>query len=346
MSTQERRGGLNNIIILVFVLVYILCIKIPIAEATTEVIINTWGGAFLEAFQAVSGDIEKVSGVKVKLTTHPGAAAGLSRLIAQKDNPQVDLFTGIESTAYDGGKAGVFEELNPTLVANMAKVPKELVMPHGVSIWVSLRGIFYRQDMIPFGIKKWEDLWDPRLKGKVATSILLDKGNFLIMAALLAGGNENNIEPGFEKLKALKPNLLLFYKTDSESIKFLQAGEAAVAGWGILPNVYKLLGPGSNYRFVIPEKPQFLAPIPVSLVKGRPNKEQSLKVINAILTKEIQEKLASHLGVVPALPGAEAPEKIRDIVPALKSIYKVNWDVVNANFDKWLDRWNREIQVK
>jgi len=228
----------------------------------------------------------------------------------------------------------------------MAKVPKELVMPYGVSIWVSLRGIFYRSDMVPFELKKWEDLWDPRLKNKVATSIMLDKGSFLIMAALLAGGNENNIDPGFEKVKTLKPNLALFYKTDSESIKFLQAGEAAVAGWGILPNVFKLLGPGSNYKFVIPEKPQFLAPIPISLVKGRPNKDDSAKVINAILTKEIQEKLAAHLGVVPALPGASAPEKIRDIVPALKNIYQVNWDVVNANFDKWLDRWNKEIQIK
>jgi putative spermidine/putrescine transport system substrate-binding protein len=342
-----KRRSFSSVTVLLSVLVFCsLFINLPSAKAQSEVVINTWGGAFLEAFNAVQPDIEKVSGVKVKMTTHPGAAAGLSRLIAQKDNPQVDLFTGIESTAYDGGKAGVFEELTPALVPNMAKVPKELVMPHGVSIWVSLRGIFYRGDMVPFEMKKWEDLWDSRLKGKVATSILLDKGNFLIMAALLAGGSENNIEPGFEKVKALKPNLVLFYKTDSESIKFLQAGEAAVVGWGILPNVFKLLEPGSNYKFVIPEKPQFLAPIPISLVKGRPNKEQSLKVINAILTKEIQEKLASHLGVVPALPGAQSPEKIRDIVPALKNIYKVNWDVVNANFDKWLERWNSEIQVK
>jgi putative spermidine/putrescine transport system substrate-binding protein len=343
---MKRRGFLNCTIILVFVLLLTLGIKISPAKATTEVVINTWGGAFLEAFNAVESDIERVSGVNVKMTTHPGAAAGLSRLIAQKDNPQVDLFTGIESTAFDGGKAGVFEELNPTLIPNMGKVPKELIMPHGVSIWVSLRGIFYRADMVPFEIKKWEDLWDSRLKGKVATSILLDKGNFLVMAALLAGGSENNIDPGFEKVKVMKPNIVLFYKTDSESIKFLQAGEAAVAGWGILPNVYKLLGPGSNYKFVIPEKPQFLAPIPISLVKGRPNKEQSLKVINAILTKEIQEKLAQHLGVVPAVTGAQSPEKIRDIVPSLKNIYKMNWDVVNANFDKWFDRWNKEIQVK
>jgi putative spermidine/putrescine transport system substrate-binding protein len=343
---MKRRNFSRDVMFLGFLFFGTLFVGFSDVRAQTEVVVNTWGGAFLEAFNAVQGDIERVSGAKVKITTHPGAAAGLSRLIAQKDNPQVDLFTGIESTAYDGGKAGVFEELSPVLVPNMVHIPKELVMPHGVSIWVSLRGIFYRADRVPFQIKKWEDLWDPRLKGKVATSILLDKGNFLIMAALISGGSENNIEPGFEKAKALKPNLVLFYKTDSESIKFLQAGEAAVAGWGILPNVYKLLGPGSDYKFVIPEKPQFLAPIPISLVKGRPQKEQSLKVINAILTKDIQEKIASHLGVVPSLPGAQSPEKIRDIVPALKNIYKVNWDIVNANFDKWLERWNKEIQVK
>jgi putative spermidine/putrescine transport system substrate-binding protein len=343
---MKRRNFSRDVMFLGFLFFGTLFVGFSDVRAQTEVVVNTWGGAFLEAFNAVQGDIERVSGAKVKITTHPGAAAGLSRLIAQKDNPQVDLFTGIESTAYDGGKAGVFEELSPALIPNMVHIPKELVMPHGVSIWVSLRGIFYRADRVPFQIKKWEDLWDPRLKGKVATSILLDKGNFLIMAALISGGSENNIEPGFEKAKALKPNLVLFYKTDSESIKFLQAGEAAVAGWGILPNVYKLLGPGSDYKFVIPEKPQFLAPIPISLVKGRPQKEQSLKVINAILTKDIQEKIASHLGVVPSLPGAQSPEKIRDIVPALKNIYKVNWDIVNANFDKWLERWNKEIQVK
>ena len=343
---MKRKRLLKSVVISGFVLIVMVFGRATLSPAAGEVVINTWGGAFLDAFNTVSGDIERVSGVKVKITTHPGAAAGLSRLIAQKDNPQVDLFTGIESTTYDGGKAGVFEELGPALIPAINKVPKELVMPHGVSIWVSLRGIFYRSDMVPFEIKKWEDLWDSRLKSKVATSIMLDKGSFLIMAALLAGGSENNIDPGFEKVKALKPNLVLFYKTDSESIKFLQAGEAAVAAWGILPNVFKLLEPGSNYKFVVPEKPQFLAPIPINLVKGRPNKDQSIKVINAILTKEIQEKLAAELGVVPALPEARPPEKIRGIVPALKNIYRVNWDVVNANFDKWLQRWNEEIQVK
>jgi len=175
---MKKRDLSRVVLFLVFLFFVTLSIGLPDVRAQNEVIINTWGGAFLEAFNAVQGDIEKVSGAKEKITTHPGAPAGLSRLIAQKDNPQVDLFTGIESTAFDGGKAGVFEELTPALVPNMAHIPKELVMPHGVSIWVSLRGIFYRADMIPFQIKKWEDLWDARLKGKVEYIELTLEENF------------------------------------------------------------------------------------------------------------------------------------------------------------------------
>ena len=318
----------------------------PAADAQTEIVLMTWGGAFRDAFEAAKADIEKAAGVRLTFVTQAGAAAGLSRLEAQKASPQVDLWTSIVSTAQDGLKSGVVEELPIAQIPNVKQVPDYLVSPAGVAIWTSLRGIFYRRDKVPFEIKTWEDLWDPRLKGLVSTSLLLDKGNFLIMAALINGGNERDIDRGFEKVKALKPNLALFYKTDAESIKFLQAGEAAVAGWGILPNVYKLLGPDSSYRFVVPARPQFLAPIPISLVKGRPNRAEALRTIDAILSPPIQEKLVETLGSVPANRTAKAPEKIRGFVPPLTSVYNIDWNHVNARFSEWESRWNREVQVR
>lgn len=316
------------------------------ASAQPEIVLMTWGGAFRDAFEAVKGDIERIAGVNLKLVTQAGAAAGLSRLQAQAANPQVDLWTSIESTARAGLESGVVEPLPVDLIPNLKQVPPRLVSPAGTAIWVSLRGIFYRADKVPFPIKTWEDLWDPRLRGLVATTIDLDTGNFLVMAAVINGGSEHKIEKGFEKVKALKPNLALFYKTDSESIKFLQSGEAAVAAWGILPNVYKHLGPGSNFRFVVPPKPQFLATIPISLVKGRPNRAQAAKVIDAILSTEVQEKLVANLGSVPANRNARPPEKIREFVPPLENVYEVDWKEVNAHFSEWKDWWNREIQTR
>lgn len=344
---RKTRGGIRECRALAVALLLAAAGLLPATPvAAQELTLMTWGGVFHDAFTSVLGDLEKLTGVKVRLVTQAGAAAGFSRLKAQRQSPQVDLWTSIESTAQQAAQEGLVVPLDPARIPNMAEVPEALRASHHTSIWVSLRGIFYRADMVPFEIKRWEDLWDPRLQGKVAVTLPLDKGSFLIMAALLAGGSEHNIDPGFEKVKALRPNIALFFKTDAESIKFLQAGEAGVVGWGILPNVYKLLGPGSNYRFVIPERPQFLAPIPIQIVAGRPHTAAAEKVLNTLLSAEIQEKLVEQLGSVPANRRARAPEKIRGIVPPLTNIYKVDWGVVNANFDKWTERWNREIQTR
>ena len=247
---------------LVVAVVSILALAPSAAVAQPEIVLMTWGGAFHDAFEAARPDIEKAAGVKLTFVIQTSASGGLSRLEAQKANPQVDLWTSIVSTAEAGFKSGVVEALPVKEIPNLKNVPEFLASPAGTAVWISLRGIFYRTDKVPFEIKKWEDLWDPRLKGLVATSLILDKANFLIMAALINGGSEHDIDKGFQKAQALKPNLALFYKTDAESIKYLEAGEAAVAGWGGMPNVYKLLGPGSSYRFVVPPKPQFLATYP------------------------------------------------------------------------------------
>ncbi len=318
------------------------------AGAATEIVFLAWGGLYHDIFRPVADDFEKETGIKVTFAVQSGAKDGLNKLTAQRHNPQVDVWASIESTAKAAAEAGLLSDLTVARIPNLGAIPKTYVTPTAVAIWLSPRGIFYRKDLVPFEIKKWEDLWDPRLEGKVGTSFVLDTGNFLVMSALINGGSERNIDPGFAKAKALKPNLGLFYKTDPESIKFLEAGEISVAGWGVLPNVYRHLGPGSKYRFVMPEKPQFLAVIPVSIVKGRGAEREAAaeKFVNYLLSKGAQEKLVAVAGTIPANPNARPPATIKDMIPPLDNVYQVDWSLVNANYSRWEDRWNREIQSR
>ncbi len=261
-------------ILAVLALVFQSVLPFP-AAAQSTIVVQLWGGAFMDALQDVKPDIEKATGVKIELVTQTSAVAGLQRLEAQKANPQVDLWMTSDSTAADALAKGIIEPVTPAQVPNIQYVPEKLVFPAGPSIWLSPRGIFYRVDKTPFEIKTWEDLWDPRLKGLVTVSIEQDKGVFIMIASLINGGDEHNINPGFEKLKALKPNIGIIYKADAESLKLIQAGEVSVAGWGVLGVVYKLLGPGSNYKFVIPPKPQFLTVNLITMVKGRSEQGRS-----------------------------------------------------------------------
>jgi putative spermidine/putrescine transport system substrate-binding protein len=318
-------------------------------EAAKEIRLMTWGGSWLDIFRPVAEKFEKETGIKVEFVVQSGAGDGLNRITAQKGNPQVDVWTSIASTVQVATKAELLETLDESKLPNMKSIPADLKGSTYSAIWLSPRGIFYRKDLVPFEIKTWEDVWDPRLKGKVGTSFALDRGNFLVLAALLNGGSEKDIEPGFKKMAELQPNLHAVYKSDPESIKLLETGEISVAAWGILPNVYRHLGPDSKYAFVMPA-PRFLADIPVSIVKGRGDaqREAALKFVNYMLSPESQTTMASIAGTIPANPKAEAPEKLKTIIPPMPvaDVYKIDWSIVNANYSKWEERWMREVQVR
>ena len=319
------------------------------ASAETVLKMMTWGGLWLDIFRPVAADFEKKTGIKVEFVVQSGAGDGLTKLAAQRANPQVDLWTSIESTVQAATKSGLLAPLDAKRIPNMLELPAVLRTDTSIAIWLSPRGIFYRKDLVPFDIVKWQDLWDPRLKGKIGVTFELDRGSFLIMAALLNGGSEKNIGPGFEKVKSLKDNIHAVYKTDPESIKLLETGEIAVAGWGILPNVYRRLGPDSQYRFVMPA-PRFLAPIPVSIVQGRGAEQLAAAeaFVNHMLTPESQTIMASIAGTLPANPKAAIPEKLKTVLPGLPvpEVYNVDWAEVDKHYSEWQDTWAREIQAR
>ena len=147
----------------------------------------------------------------------------------------------------------------------------------------------------------------------------------------------------------LQDNLHAIYTSDPESIKLLETGEISVAAWGILPNVYRHLGPDSKYQFIMPA-PRFLADIPVSIVKGRSDAQRAaaIKFVDFMLSPESQTTMASIAGTIPANPKAEAPEKLKSIIPPMpiQDVYHMDWSAVNANYSKWEERWMREVQVR
>lgn len=320
------------------------------AAQAVEINLMSWGGHYLDTFRPVADEFEKETGIHVNIVVQSGAKDGLTKITAQKNDPQVDVWLSIESTAQAAADAGLLAELNPELIPNLKVLPPDLVKKHAVVMSMSPRGIAYRKDLVPFPIKDWNDLWDSRLKGKVGMSFVIDTGSPLVMAALINGGNEKNIEPGFAKMKALKPNFAGFFKTDNESVKYLESGEFAVIGYAILANFYLKLGPDSNIKFVMPDNPKFLAPIPAAIVKGRgaEREKAASQLVNFMLSPKMQEFITGRFGQVPANPKAKLPAALAEIIPPLPltHVYNVDWETVNKNYAEWNKRWNEEIQSR
>jgi putative spermidine/putrescine transport system substrate-binding protein len=142
--------------------------------------------------------------------------------------------------------------LVPTVAPNLAELPKQSAREASLDVGYILFGLGYRTDLSPLEIKRYEDLLDPRLKGRVASpTAQYSSGRWIVQLAVNGGGSERDVEPAFAFLQKLKPNIATFV-VGTDPIKVLQSGEAAVT-YLIFSEIAKLLGPNSPYRFVLPE---------------------------------------------------------------------------------------------
>lgn len=317
---------------------------LPAHAQEKPLVFMTWGGVWQKTFTELAKEYEAKTKQPVTVIAQGAGEAGVARLIAQKANPEIDIWSTNMVNYERAKKEGVIAAIDKAAIPNIAMINKSLVFSHGVTGWVSLRGIFYRKDLVPFEPKKWEDLWDPRLKGKMAApAASFDPGYFPTMAALLSGGNEKNLAPGFAKLKELRPSVVTFYTNNVQSIRLLEAGEVGLIAWGILPNVISYIKPGSNYGFVVPEKPLLVAETPITLVANNPRQKQAEKFLDFLLSESSQNVMAEAFGAMPANNKAKGPEVVQTILKNLDNSYPMDYGHMAANMSEIISQYDREV---
>ena len=93
--------------------------------------------------------------------------------------------------------------------------------------------ITYNTNLVKTPPTSWADLWKPEWKGKLAIPDISGTSGqqFLMAAARLNGGSIENIDPGFEAIKKLKPNVQMMYTQPDQIIPLFERGDIAVAVW-------------------------------------------------------------------------------------------------------------------
>ncbi len=318
--------------------------NLPAQAQEKPLVFMTWGGVWQKTFTDLAKEYEVATKQPVTVIAQGAGEAGVARLIAQKSNPEVDIWSTNMVNYERAKKEGVIAPINKAAIPNTANINNSLVFSHGVTAWVSLRGIFYRKDLVPFEPKTWEDLWDPRLKGKMAApAASFDPGYFPTMAALISGGNEKNLAPGFAKLKQLRPSVVTFYTNNVQSIRLLEAGEVGLVAWGILPNVISYIKPGSNYGFVVPEKPLLVAETPITLVANNPRQKQAEKFLDFLLSDAAQTRMAADFGAMPASNKAKGPDVVQSILKNLDNSYAMDYGHLAATMSDIISQYDREV---
>ena len=315
------------------------------AAAAEQLTIQTWGGVWEKGARAVGDAFAKKYGAEVIYEQQQNTRMGIAKVKAQASDPQIDILFSTADAMQQADEDKLLAPVDPALAPSFAGLPKRAVHRSWVDVMNILFGFVYRKDMLPFEPTTWTDLLDSRLQGKVASpNAMFAGGRWLIMAALINGGDEHNIQPGFDFLKKLKPNIASFVATDGESVKVVESGEASVLSFGLLSDFAKLIGPKSSLKFVIPEgKPVLTSTISVAITNPKKS-ALAHKFLDFISTADAQQAYCAEIVCTPVNEKAQAPEEIRDFRPPANLIYDADWGSINSNLPAWDDRFKKEIQ--
>ncbi|MCM3569251.1 ABC transporter substrate-binding protein [Neobacillus mesonae] len=318
-------------------------------------VLAAYGGSYEKKFkEIVIPKFEKEFGVKVKYITGSSVDT-VSKLQAQKDNPEIDVAFIDDGPQAQAKSFGLLAPLDEKIVTNLANVydiakDKDQV---GVGFGIVSTGLAYSKEAFEKNNweppTSWNDLADSKFKGKlVLPSISNTYGvHLLIMAAKTNGGDEKNIEPGFEKLKEMSKNAVTFDKTADVSNYFMQ-GQTVASAWGS-SRVFTLKDTGFPIEFVIPKEGAPALMLTANVVKNAPHEELAQKFVNYILSEEVQKEFALSVFDGPVNKNVKLSGDITEKIPygdeQISKLIKVDWEYVNQKRAEWTERANKEIEV-
>ena len=168
----------------------------------------------------------------VKLVFDIGSmGARYNKIRAQKGLSTVDVFFSTDEPVFNGMRTGLFAEVNPGNIPNMADL-HDWAMPtggFGVGYGLITFGLAYHTDHVKNPPTRWGDLWREDIRSKLALPAVFHSlmPALLIRSAEIAGGDAENLEPGLDKLAELRPKKLSYFWTAWAPL--LQSGDVHVA---------------------------------------------------------------------------------------------------------------------
>jgi iron(III) transport system substrate-binding protein len=280
-------------------------------------------------------EFEKATGIRVKLVTDAEAAktVGLvNRLLSRKEHPEADVFWN--------------NEIAHTLILREAGLLEAYVAPSAQDIpnaykdaagwWTGFgaraRVLLVNTDLLPRDQwpSKVEDLADPRLRGKVAIARPLFGTTLTHAAALYEKLGPEKAQAFF---RALKANEVKVAAGNALARDLVVNGEVACCLTDT-DDANGALLKGAPVVMLYPDQEgvgALVIPNTVALIKGGPNPEAARKLVDFLVSREVETALArGPAAQLPVRPGV--PTHGASFDPATFKAMEVDWEKLPRHF--------------
>ncbi|MER5172965.1 ABC transporter substrate-binding protein [Thioclava sp. GXIMD2076] len=313
-----------------------------------DVVVGTFGGSFGEAVaQCHIAPFEKATGDEV--ITQEGSSSQFASMVrATGGHSDFDVLYIDNSFATQLGSEGLVEPLDHAKLSNSAKLDPKVWGPADsfVQFMWAATAIAYNPKLVKTPPTSWSAIFDPAYKGKIALPDISGTSgvHFLIAAARMNGGSIDNLDPGFEAIAKLAPDVQAYYTQADQLIGMFERGEIAMAPW-YSDRTASAAASGVPVKIAYPEEGGIGINVTLVIPKGAANPEGAYKFINEILSPEAQSCLAEKMYEGPVNPDTKLEGAAAEAVPTAvyPTLYFPDPEKVAANVGDWRARWQREI---
>jgi len=289
-------------------------------------------------------EFEKETGIVVKVvydTEETKSTGVLNRIIAEKDNPQCDLFwSGDPVRTIVLKNKGITHPYNSPVAHDINSVYKDHEY-HWTGFSARARVLIYNKNLlekadVPQSIF---DLTKEEYKGKVAIANPLFGTTTFHMAALFTLIGD---ETAKQFLSDLKKNEVVIATSNGDVKKRVVRGEV-FCGLTDTDDAYEAIKDGANIGVVFLDQQEMgslIMPNTVNLIKNSNHPENGKKMMDYLLSKQTEAKLAKSCAQMPLHKGVEIPKDI----PSLDNIIpmKLDYEVTSQKLEEiqnYLKEW-------
>jgi iron(III) transport system substrate-binding protein len=290
-------------------------------------------------------EFEKATGIKVNFLRFSSGEA-LARIIAEKNNPQVDvLFGGPVETHAAGIKEGVFESYKPPNFNRLAPRFK-----HSDGQWVAIADdplVFMSNNKFlkENGLRppaSWNDLLNPAYKNMLQMADARTSGTAVTRIFSILEVNGRDETKAFDYMRKLRPNVQLYTKSGGGGTLPVGLGQAG-AGIFFIVDALDTKAKGYDVTISFPRDGIGTSAEAIALIKGAKNAAAGKKLIDWATSPAMQSLFAKYkINFVPAHPEVAVEPSLAEVLKDAK-IFPIDSDYAGANRGRIVNRWINEV---
>lgn len=276
----------------------------------------------------------------------------VARLTASKGNkPPFDVAFFDTPQVLDAAKEGLIVEYPAAKSPNFSTLIPKFQDKWGPKITMQVIGIGYNPKKITSPPKSWDELWDPKYKGRVGLTALNSQLGIAFLAELnrIKGGTETDFEPAFKALRQLLPNVGAIAANLGAYATLWQQEQIDIAPYNF-NFVQTLKAKGVPVEFEIPTTGAAGWETSLHLVANAQEPDLAVKYIDLHLDPAIQSQLLKPpYDVIPTSSKVSLEGPItKSLAKSQDDLLKVrgfDWVKLNPQRGALIERFNREIKV-